>query len=475
MESNSSKDLCEPVDIGDPDVTGFGVLISFLFSVVLVIIAIIWAYFKDALPANCYNEFDDFLLKRKVRDEDGERVRSLRSFILSLSDQQLVSGLALVISINIIRNGVQDLDTKISAYAYSNAVYLAYFSCIIHLATIAVLCDYLRDRAFLRNVRVAIMITIIGLLIQGLTESWTSEQSITLRCATERYSFLQDWSAFDEVVTKLGNPANVFGFAILIGILITGYIRRIQQLYFHGSRNFPRRWQKTLMAKTIGWPESPNVEVTAAIERLALRLSGPAWNIHWWCQVFFVVLPGSFNRSFMFEIVWIIFYFTFGIAELSFYLRAYDNSGPAPISFEPRFGQLLPLVLIILPFLAVVEGYSDVKKSRRRETQPQSSTVSHVEQAYERDIEFISASESHHLLMKISSWVFVLSYFLICTFISLAVGQNFRTINLDSTLLVVTAAFIVSGLSIIKSLGSGIFRLWTLRAELQRSQRTSPP
>jgi hypothetical protein len=100
-------------------------------SILVIVAAIIWAYITDNLPEQCCNEFDRFILGRKPPKDVG-RVQIFQRFILAMSDQQLVSGLALVIATKFIRYGVFKLDTKLSAYAYSNAVILAFFSCIIH-------------------------------------------------------------------------------------------------------------------------------------------------------------------------------------------------------------------------------------------------------------------------------------------------------------------------------------------------------
>lgn len=73
----------------------------------------------------------------------------------------------------------------------------------------------------------------------------------------------------------------------------------------------------------------------------------------------FLVIPRSFNQSFMFEVLWLIFYFAFGISQVAFYLQGFDGDGRnTAVSFEPSFGQLLSLVLMLLPFLAMAEGYS---------------------------------------------------------------------------------------------------------------------
>lgn len=323
----------------------------------LVVGAIVWAYLADALPRKCYNEFDDFILGRKGREEDGKRVRRFQSFILAMSDQQLVSGLALAVAINVIRNGVHDLDTKIAAYSYTIAVVLAFFSCIIHLATIAALRDYLRNCGLLKHIRVAIMICVLALLLQGLGETWTVDTAITLRCAIEYREFLMDYSGEDVLTEKLRNAGNVLSLVILLGILGSGYVRRILELYLEDPQNFPMAWEMTLLAKIFGCPTPSQTDLLEVKQRLASKTSYPTLNIGILIQLIFLVIPGTFAGSFMFEILWLIFYFAFGVAQVAFWLQSL-GPGTLAISFEPRFGQLLPLVLLALPFLAMAEGYS---------------------------------------------------------------------------------------------------------------------
>ncbi|KAI0894041.1 hypothetical protein F4806DRAFT_503793 [Annulohypoxylon nitens] len=388
---------CDPVDLGDPDITGFGVLISFILSIVIAIVAILWAYFKDALPTKCYNEFDNLLINRKPRDQDNNRVHSFQGFILVLSDQQLVSGLALVISINIIRSGVQDLDTKISGYAYSTAVVLAFFSCIIHLATVTVLRDYLKRRGLLKNIRVAMMLCVIMLLVQAVVESWSMFQEETLRCAL-REMVIIGYSNDGTLEDRLGSPSVVCGLTILFGLLATGYVHILLDLYVRNPQGFLNHQLKSLLEKTIGWPTLPDAQPLDARRSLASGLSGSTWGISEWSRVIFLVIPGAFHRSFMFEVLWIIFYFFFGIFEVADFLATFDhNEGYTAISFEPKFGQLLPLILMILPFLAIVESYSDLRINRNHEEHQaeQEASIDDEEQDNEQDLEFVAASGSH--------------------------------------------------------------------------------
>lgn len=243
-----------------------------------------------------------------------------------LSDQQLVSGLALVISINIIRSGVQDLDTKISGYAYSTAVILAFFSCIIHLATLTVLRDYLKKRGFLKNIRVAMMLCVITLLVQAVVESWNIYSGETLKCAIQKMVIIE-YSNNGTLEDRLQSPSIVCGLTILFGLLAAGYVNIILDLYVRNPQDILNRQLKRLMEKTIGWPALSDAQLLDARRSLASGLSESTWGISEWNRVIFLVIPGAFHRSFMFQVLWIIFYFFFGIFEVADFLPTFDPGG----------------------------------------------------------------------------------------------------------------------------------------------------
>lgn len=83
----------------------------------------------------------------------------------------------------------------------------------------------------------------------------------------------------DELQERLGDPGFVFGVIILLGLVMSGYVRRILELYVYSSREFPRYWKVALLANTIGWPASSKADILEVRQRLALRLSGPTLGI----------------------------------------------------------------------------------------------------------------------------------------------------------------------------------------------------
>ncbi|KAK0705610.1 hypothetical protein B0H67DRAFT_594534 [Lasiosphaeris hirsuta] len=508
IASVASKDACQPGELGDPDITGFGVLISFLFPIFLVLVTIIGAYLKDILPRKCYNEFDNLILNREPRDKDGPRVRKLQSFVLAMSDQQLFSGLALVIAINVIRNGVQGVDEEVTSFAYVNAVMLAFFSCIVHLATIAVLRDDLRDRQYLKHFRVAVMICVAVLLLQSLVESWTMDTDHKLRCAIKELRFLH----FSH--EKLHNWADVTGLIVMLGLLASGYIRRIRELYndtkVSEADRLAKSWPVSIMAKTIGWPQLSGDNIVEAKRRLASTLSSKrnsseSYNsdIERTLRILLLVVPANFQQSFLFEVIWLVFYVAFAVCQLATTLSVDIDDGNDhfnSITFKPSFGQLLPLILVGLPFLAMAEGYSELNADKEQAPHlsadgrllhsPQGSgpsRPSHPPPASheaavdprevtkeEKDVEFLTARDAHTLLVRVYSIVFSIGYFLVCIFISLAIGQNWCHPTYDSASKIdisVISAFAAGVLFVAVGGIFNILRLLELRKELQGMQR----
>jgi hypothetical protein len=116
---------------------------AFLATSVATFATILIAYFGGYLPGIEPNDVD-YLLLRKRRGElknDSPKVerrkKAVEEFILTLSDQQLVTGLAILIA------GFVKCD--ISVYSFENVSAIAWFSCTTHLATLTILKRYINS------------------------------------------------------------------------------------------------------------------------------------------------------------------------------------------------------------------------------------------------------------------------------------------------------------------------------------------
>ena len=93
---------------------------------------------------------------------------TIRKAVLMFSDQQLVTGLA------ILGSALAQLNRGISSYHWQIIVYLAWFSSFTHLSLLTVLRAYFHEHAGIRNWRLALMTATIALLTAVLIPTGVS-------------------------------------------------------------------------------------------------------------------------------------------------------------------------------------------------------------------------------------------------------------------------------------------------------------
>ncbi|KAI2481407.1 hypothetical protein Ptr902_07202 [Pyrenophora tritici-repentis] len=153
------------IDI-NPDIAGIGVLVSFLFSAIGFFAVVIWAYFQESLPLDILTPTDHYvlrLLKRRLGPFDESdllfestakqkrRTRIVTGLAVVLGDQQLMTGIAVLIA------GLASR-CHISIYEFNIVVSLAYLAVITHAVSLKVLRRYLFDHKLVRNCRVVLTI-----------------------------------------------------------------------------------------------------------------------------------------------------------------------------------------------------------------------------------------------------------------------------------------------------------------------------
>ncbi len=169
------------------------------------------------------------------------RARSLRLFIikdaqskfwipviekvlLNLSDQQLLTGLAVLIASFVTH-------CSISVYHFSLAGELAWFSATVHLATLDVLQHHIKHRPFTQHVRAILMICLAILLLASTVlqahEAWYESWTYGAQCL------------FDDLVGNIsGLPAFWMSFGLVFIVL---YLIAVSALYETPSR-FIDKW-----------------------------------------------------------------------------------------------------------------------------------------------------------------------------------------------------------------------------------------
>ncbi|KAE9379656.1 hypothetical protein N431DRAFT_526962 [Stipitochalara longipes BDJ] len=310
--------------------------------------------------------------EQKAKDE--MKIELLQRFILALSDQQLITGFAILVA------GILKSCT-ITWWEFQVVVSLAWFSSTTHLSTLVVLWGYLQDHPTVRNWRVGGMLVILGLLFFGvLTKvALLEEYQITgqMECVFMSMSAgLRDdpgytvpivlvflFFAYANQLVKLfsENRQNTT-FKVLDGYitrecirLFTGTSRKawrdkyskVIELQAKNRLSINRRKWKTQMEKrTLRQQKRYKAQVMCLS---AMSLLATASNLY--------------LESFVWQIVWLIFGLSYGIAQLV--NVRWQNSPPlAPGVGRMDFGQIVPLLLLVLPVLAAGEAYYEWKDKR---------------------------------------------------------------------------------------------------------------
>ncbi|KAM3540431.1 hypothetical protein ARSEF1564_006667 [Beauveria bassiana] len=201
--TSNETNYCYLENIADPDITGWGVVASFVASVTLTIFTIAWVYARGKLPAHRYNSVDvqflstffwrsHLVIRRRlssstetpprappdpsahprlsrqnaaVRRE--KKLKAYERLILAVSDQQLITGFALLVSTNVICAS-KELSRTWSVYSYQIATSSAFFAALTHLSCVTVLRDYFLVHKALRGLRFGSMGVILIILIANL-------------------------------------------------------------------------------------------------------------------------------------------------------------------------------------------------------------------------------------------------------------------------------------------------------------------
>lgn len=342
--------------------TTLQVFVGFVAPALLTIGAMILGYLTMSLPEGTLTDFDhktaekfasswigrtsakawkafSFISRRclflrpsnKEDDLDkGQRREALQKFVLTLSDQQLVVGIAILLAcfVNWCQTSVYELNVVVS---------LAWFSSSTHLATLDVLRIYFQRNHVVRNWRMIGIVVLLQLLIAGLL-------------LAEYYS-------------DNSGSFSVTSFASVLVVFSLGYQNTHAILgTFTVSRNRPLtpshimvRLVLCIMGRTkqvsMKFVDSVMIDIWAKKmmcyeQRIARFLETK----NEWIWRFFVILL-VYYRSMLFTIAELLIILSWGISQMATWI--YPRLQPESTHLD--FGQIVPLVLLVLPLLTAVE------------------------------------------------------------------------------------------------------------------------
>ena len=329
----------------------------------VTIVLILIGYLTDSLPESCLTVADHAILKLRTDPEPPEkpfkkerRIEVLTRFILVLSDQQLVTGLAVLI-------GALSNPWCVSGYELLVVTSLAWFSAMTHLATLDVLQEYFRKRTFLRDFRILAMVLNLFLLIAAiLAITWYDGtfaleplvctdygnwRSRSLHDGDMLYIFENVVPSFVQVVFLLlafaDRVLNLYGTAPTFG----GHTTRLARVYcyLHMRHRFPGRnrtsaGRMTELERALTRNEEHHQQ--EYIERTG-RIST------------FTVL-NHYLQSFLSNIATLFFVLSYGLSQVIVSRTSYAPKLEAGAN-RMDFGQIVPLILLALPPLAAAEVF----------------------------------------------------------------------------------------------------------------------
>lgn len=248
-------------------------------------------------------------IKSRLHPDEHQKWKSvLTQLILGLSDQQLLTGIAILIV------GFTKSCT-LSSFHFWVVFDLAWFSSVTHLISLRTLQDYLRDRRRFRDLRVFLMLANYAMLLVAAILTFRNYNQRTHNCPIR--------CAFDHIRKRPNFPISGQYLAQMI-LLTIGFIWALVPLYLKESTSKKR---KSMLEEG----RSSDAEAT--------RPSTPKKIILMICA------PPSF-------IVWVMLAIMWGLGAAR--LKT-DRSWTTGEEKRWGFGQVLPILLLVLPFFTVVE------------------------------------------------------------------------------------------------------------------------
>jgi hypothetical protein len=337
------------------------------------------AYFCGFIPADLINDFDQKFLRVRPRASK-TWAKALEKGVLVFSDQQIITGIAVLIA------GFIQMGT-ISVYPWQIVVDLAWMSSNVHLTSLTFLSNYSLANHTLRTCRMVGMLALFGLLLAALvpTVDYTWLNAISNTAITTNSTLPERNTSGVAPNGRGGNcfliqlPAHCFlkttllratsGLAAASGMqslasmntdavvsycfLAFGYLWKGSMLFSFSRQTFTR-WTKEIPLRCLRMP----------MQRLARRQrQTKQYFMRWVYRLGYCLLMSGYAveiaclnlfASFAGSLLIVAIGLAWGTIAI-FNPRALLPSGVRDQEDTWSFGQILPVLLLTLPLLAVSE------------------------------------------------------------------------------------------------------------------------
>ncbi|CAK1364616.1 unnamed protein product [Cercospora beticola] len=339
----------------DTDIAGTGILVAFLLSACLTLGAVLFAYFTGLVDDGLLRPVDRFVLKIPSRAARFPRAHvALRKAILTLSDQQIVTGIAILgAGFYGLRNGT------ISVYHFQIVIYLAWMSSSVHLSALTILRPWLYHHRGVLAWRLIGMLTLLAMLLVALVPTVSNSWAvISVRPPVPGpipYPELP-LTAFGVPAicfwgTTYGdgvNPDSVWAFVVLF----ISYLWKLGGIFMPVRSTFANYFRNPIdcffEAILVGMARSYNKlggRRRLFAFRIGLALYLPVVTV--------LETLGSFNAALWVSLLGLIF----GCMQIIIPRELVQDINPDLAQQENKigFGQLMPLILLIQPLGSISE------------------------------------------------------------------------------------------------------------------------
>ena len=216
-------------------------VIGFVATGYMTLCIVVVYYLLGFVPREFSNNIDRGIVEYVLRKTGVKPAKiwdqTLRKAILAYSDQQLVTGIALLAS------GYAQIRCGLSSYHWQIIVYLAWFSTLTHLTTLTFLRQYFRYNAIARVWRIVLMLLLvtmlfIALLPTGDSQFWGEFLEAPILCYFQRLFTGTPENHFQADIYYMGSMLT----SVLV--LFSGFLTRSIRLSKKASA-VTRYWMRT--------------------------------------------------------------------------------------------------------------------------------------------------------------------------------------------------------------------------------------
>lgn len=287
---------------------------------------------------------------------------AMEKSVLILSDTELVTGLGILIA------GYTQLTCGISAYHWQIMVYIAWLISFSFLSAMAFLQDYFRSNNNMRVIRISFMVILAALLITALVPTGSIHFLNILTFQQGYYPGMAAACYYKQIAhgTFL-QSGSTRAWSMVISILVVAIS------YIHCGVRLFDPWATTSHKYLRSLPGTKFKHGLRFLEEKSKLsgLRGIVWRVVFMNMVgVFAVCRATFDiaSSMFLEVIWLSLAMSWGTIKIwntkaisLVSIEGYNVSLNRAVIQEEEwsFGQMLPLLLVLLPLLSMAQAYLD--------------------------------------------------------------------------------------------------------------------